>query len=174
MGVCLYRRDTSTISLNPMGQTHGLIASGQWSTVKAGRRKRIASWTDDNTGESFLFEFKKNGKMALYHDKDQNNRLGRRTDQLIGRGMRSQYDKDLYSRDHFVKMSKGDFELEVEGWMNEDGKYESWYIGRLDTGIDEESLSGGQPTGYMRDVFQRIDIEDSMHSYITSILQPNV
>ena len=157
-----------------MGQTHGLIASGEWKTVKAGRRKRIASWTDDNTGESLLFEFKKNGKMALYHDKDNDNRLKRRKDQLIGGGMRSQYSKNDYSRDHFLGMGKGDFELEVEGWTNEDGKYEGWYVGRLDTGVDTESLSGGRPTGYMRDVVQRIDIEDSMHAYITSIFQPDV
>ena len=170
----MHRRNTSTISLNQMGQTHGLIASGEWTTVKAGRRKRIASWKDENSGETLLFEFKKNGKMSLYHDKDNNNRLSRRKDQLIGTGKRSRYDKDVYSRDYFVKKRKGSFELEVEGWTNEDGEYESWYVGRLDTGIDEESLSGGRPTGYMRDVSQRIDIEGSMHGYITSILQPDV
>ena len=157
-----------------MGQTHGLIASGQWSTVKAGRRKRIASWTDDNTGETLLFEFKKNGKMAFYHDKDNDNRLNKRKDQLIGGGMRSQSDKNDYSRDHFVRMNKGDFELEVEGWTNEEGKYEAWYVGRLDTGVETESMWGGRPSGYMRDVNQRIDIEDSMHGYITSIFQPDV
>ena len=161
-------------SITPMGQTYGLIASGQWNTVKAGRKKRIATWTDEKTGESLLFEFKKNGKMSLYHDKDNNNRLSRRKDQLIGGGIRSRYDKDHYSRDHFVGMKKGDFELEVEGWTNDNGEYEAWYIGRLDTGVDTESMWGGKPSGDMRDVNQRIEIEDSMHTYITSIFQPDV
>ena len=157
-----------------MGQTHGLIASGQWSTVKTGRRKRIASWTDDNTGETLLFEFKKNGKMNFYHDKDNDNRLNTRKDQLIGGGMRSQSSKSHYSRDHFVKMDKGDFELEVEGWMNEQGKYEAWYIGRLETGVERESMWGGRPSGHMIDVNQQIEIKDSMHDYITSVFQPDV
>lgn len=81
-------------SIAPMGQTYGLIASGQWNTVKAGRKKRIAKWTDENTGESLLFEFKKNGKMSFYHDKDNNNRLNRKKDQLIGGRIRSRYDKN--------------------------------------------------------------------------------
>ena len=157
-----------------MGQTHGLIASGQWSTVKTGRRKRIASWTDDNTGETLLFEFKKNGRMSLYHDKNDDNRFNRRKDQLIGGGMRSQYAKNDYSRDHFFRMDKGDFELEVEGWTNEEGKYEAWYVGRLDTGVEKEAMWGGRPSGYMMDVNQHIEIENSMHEYITSIFQPNV
>jgi len=134
--------DASTISLNPMGQTNGLIASGQWSTVKAGRRKRIASWTDDNTGETLLFEFKKNGTMAFYHDKNNDNRLHRSKRQLIGGGMRSQSHKHDHSRDHFVGMDKGDFELKVEGWTNEEGKYEAWYVGRLDTGVKTKSMWG--------------------------------
>ena len=55
--------------------------------------------------------------------------------------------KSDYSRDHFFRMDKGDFELEVEGWTNEQGKYEAWYVGRLDTGVETESMWGGRPSG---------------------------
>ena len=61
--------------------------------------------------------------------------------------MRSQSDKNDYSCDHFEGMDKGDFELEVEGWTNEQGKYEAWYVGRLDTGVETESMWGGRPSG---------------------------
>lgn len=164
----------TTRFFKPMGQTHGLVASGQWTTIKKSRKNRIASWTDDNAGETLIFEFKKSGKMNLYHDKNDDNRLSKRKDRLIGGGRRSEYSKDDYSRDHFFKMRKGYFELEVEGWTDDAGKYESWYIGRLDTGVDTEAMWGGQPSGDMRDVFQGITIKDSMHDYITSVFQPDV
>jgi hypothetical protein len=157
-----------------MGQTHGLVASGQWTSLKKSKKNRIASWTDDNTGETLLFEFKKNGKMSLYHDKNDDGRLSRKKDQLIGDGRRSQYSKDDYSRDHFFKMRKGYFELEVEGWTDDDGKYDAWYYGRLDTGVDTEVKWGGRPTGEMKDLFQGITIMDSMYEYITSAFQPDV
>ena len=97
--------------------------------------------------------------MAFYHDNDNDNRLNRRTDQLIVRGMRLQSDKNDYSFDHFVSMDKGSFELEVEGLTNEGGKYEAWYVGRLDTGVETQSMWGGRPFRSVRDVNQRINIE---------------
>ena len=44
-----------------MGQEFGLVASGLWEINKSKKRKTIASWMDEVSGEMLLFEFKSNG-----------------------------------------------------------------------------------------------------------------
>jgi len=149
-----------------MGQTHGLVASGTWETVQAKRRKRIGSWTDDATGTSILFEFHKNGRIRMYHDDNKNDKIDRRKDDLIGEDKFSKWDKEHYGKSHFWEMTSGNFEVEVEGWINDQGKYEAWYSTRFDTGIDSENFLGS-----MLDVYKFVDMKN--HDNLTSIFQPD-
>ena len=150
-----------------MGQTHGLVAAGNWKTVQTKRNKRIGSWTDDNTGASILFEFRKNGQIKMYHDDNKNGKLNRRRDTLIGEAKFSKWDKDHYGRRNFLEMESGSFEIEVEGWTNDKGEYEAWYSTRLDTGVDRENFLGS-----MLDVNKFVDMKNQ--DYLTSIFQPDL
>lgn len=151
-----------------MGQEFGLVASGSWEVVKSQRRKTIASWADEVTGEMLLFEFKKNGRIAVYSDQNKNGKINRRKDVLIGQDKFSNsYDKDYYDRNHFMSMDSGNFEIEVEGYINEIGKYEASYSIRLDSGIDMETNFGS-----ILDVNKYVDVQD--HDILTKIFQPEI
>ena len=151
-----------------MGQEFGLVASGSWETVKSQKRKTIASWTDDLTGEMLLFEFKKNGRIAIYSDKNKNGKINRRKDLLVGEDKFSNsYDKRYYGRNHFMSMESGDFEIEVEGFVDGKGVYEAYYSIRLDSGIDMETDFGST-----LDVNKYVDVKS--HDILTSLFQPEV
>ena len=151
-----------------MGQEFGAVASGTWQVVKARKRKSLASWTDEVTGEIILFEFKKNGRIKMYSDKNGNGKINRRKDILIGKDKFSKsYDKRYYKRDHFMSMDSGDFEIEVEGFTNNEGDYEAYYSIRLDSGIDEQTDYGST-----LNINKFVDVND--HSQMTSIFQPDV
>ena len=151
-----------------MGQEFGLVASGSWEVVKSQRRKTIASWADEETGEMLLFEFKKNGRIAVYSDENKNGKINRRKDVLIGQDKFSDsYDKDYYDRNHFMSMDSGNFEIEVEGYINETGIYEAYYSIRLDSGVDMETNFGS-----ILDVNKYVDVRD--HDILTKIFQPEI
>ena len=152
-----------------MGQEFGVVASGTWETIKSQTRKTIASWTDEVTGAMLLFEFKKNGRIRIYSDQNQNGRINRRKDILIGEDKFSNsYDKRYYGRNHFMAMDNGDFEIEVEGFINDrNDEYEASYSIRLDSGVDRETDFGST-----LDVNKYVDIKN--HDILTSILQPEI
>ena len=151
-----------------MGQEFGVVASGTWETIKSQKRKTIASWTDEVTGAIILFEFKKNGRIKMYSDQNKNEKINRRKDILIGEDKFSNsYDKQYYSRDHFMSMNNGNFEIEVEGFINDTGAYEAYYSVRLDSGVDMETDFGSN-----LDVNKYVDIKN--HDILTSILQPEI
>lgn len=151
-----------------MGQEYGLIASGTWQTIKAKRRKRIASWSDTEIGQTILFEFRKNGRIKLYEDKNNNGKINRKKDTLIGEDRHNKsYDKQYYGRKHFSMMNNGKFEIEVEGYENDKGSYEAFYSIRLYPGIKIENQFGSTVS-----INKYVDVAD--HDIMTAIFQPDV
>ena len=107
------------------------------------RRKRIASWSDSETGQTILFEFQKNGQIKLYEDKNNDGKINRKKDILIGEDRYDKsYYKQYYNRKHFSVMNNGKFEIEVEGYENDKGNYEAFYSIRLYPGIEIENQFG--------------------------------
>ena len=150
-----------------MGQEFGLVASGTWQTVKAKRNKRVASWSDSDSGQTILFEFRKNGKINLYDDKNNNGKINRKSDTLIGEdSYNKSYDKRHYSRSHFSDMNDGEFEIEVEGYESDQGTYEAFYSIRLYPGIEVENKIGS-----IVNINKYVDVMD--HDIMTSIFQPD-
>lgn len=151
-----------------MGQEFGAVASGTWRVVKSKKRKSLASWTDEVTGNTILFEFKKNGRIKIYSDKNGNGKINKRKDILIGQDkFNKSYDKQYYNKDHFMKADRGDFEIEVEGYINDEGIYEAYYSIRLDSGVDEQTDYGSTIN-----INKFVDVRD--HSQMTSIFQPDI
>ena len=150
-----------------MGQTHGLVASGTWQTVKSRKKLRIGSWADEEAGQSILFVFKKNGQIKIYSDQNNDGKIHCKKDVLIGDAKFNDWDSEHYSKKHFLKKASGDFEIEVEGWTNDDGKYEAWYTIRLDTGVEKENF-----LGTMLDVNKFVEAKD--HDFLTSLFQPDL
>ena len=123
---------------------------------------------DEVSGEMLLFEFKSNGQIKLYSDQNKNGKINRRKDILIGEGKYSNsYDKRYYSRNHFMLMDSGNFEIEVEGFVDEKGAYEASYSIRLDSGVDIETDFGST-----FDLSKYVDVKD--HDFLTSVFQPEI
>ena len=149
-----------------MGISYGTVATGTWQTIRNNRRRRLASWVDEETGKSIFFEFRRNGRIKMYSDQDGDGKFNRRNDVLIGKAKYTDWDRDDYSRNHFKRMRKGTFEIEVEGWTNADGTYEGAYNISLDSGLDYESRSGSS-----YDITKWVEVPD--HNLLTSIFQPD-
>ena len=151
-----------------MGQEFGAVASGSWETIKSKKKKTIASWTDDLTSESLLFEFKKNGRIKIFSDQNGNQKINRRKDILIGQDkFRNAYDGRYYDRNHFMLMGNGFFEIEVEGYIDDNDEYQAYYSIRLDSGIDIET-----EFGFATDINKFVDVKD--HGLLTSLFQPDI
>jgi len=151
------------------GQRFGNVASGTWQTTQTKKRKKIASWTDDVTGESILFEFRKSGRIKIYSDQNGNGKINRRKDVLIGDDKYStSFDKRYYRRNHFFKkIDSGEFEIEVEGFCDDSNKYQAFYVIRLDSGVDSENFAGT-----LLDVNKFVDVKNN--DILTSVFQPEV
>ena len=149
-----------------MGISYGTVATGTWQTIRNNRRRRLASWVDEETGQSIFFEFRRNGRIKMYNDQDGDGKFNRRNDALIGKAEYRDWETDSFRRNHFKRMRKGTFEIEVEGWTNADGTYEGAYNISLDSGLDYESRSGSS-----YDITKWVEVPD--HNLLTSIFQPD-
>ena len=90
------------------------IVDGRWRTVGVNGKRRLGMWKDDNYDQALLFEFRKNGKLKVYIDQDDDWNFKRKKDVLVGHS--KPFKEDTHPKDALYSKSKGKLELFVFGY----------------------------------------------------------